>query len=209
MTRKTFFFLLLLIAPLVILFAGYLVFSFSGRDVSGMAKRICLQDGDLVFRRGRSVESYGVFLAGHDREYSHVGVVIMENGIPFVIHAVPGEKDDPMEFIRKESLVEFLGREKASHFAVYRSRLPVDRLKKVSGQAELFYFQKRKFDNDYDLRSDRELYCTELVLKAYRGVLEPIRGIHPSELNFLIGRKKIILPDALIHSPDFFRVCSE
>ncbi|MCK9421589.1 MAG: hypothetical protein M0Q38_03230 [Bacteroidales bacterium] len=208
MSQKLIFTLLILLLPLLI-FCGF-YFHFRGAQVPEREKfaSILFHDGDLVFRRGRSVESFAVYLADRNRDFSHIGLVVMDHGKPYVIHAVPGESGEKISLVSKEPIQRFLDGSKASHWAVYRSRFSISKLHLVAIKALEFCNRKTEFDNDYDLTTDSRLYCTELVLKAYQAAgIEP--GKYPlSELRFVVGIKKILFPSAFIRSPDFFRVCS-
>src|SRR6056297_2091515 len=76
--------------------------------------------GDLVFRRGKSFVSQLVLLRDNQSQYSHVGIVVIKDDEPYVIHAVPGEaeKDQP-EYVKMETMQEFLDVKKSADFAVY------------------------------------------------------------------------------------------
>ena len=207
MTSK-FYFLLIIFLPLLIFGGAYGYFRKARIPGNKALASIVFRDGDLIFRRGRSVESFAVYLADRDHDYSHIGVVVMEQGKPFVIHAVPGESAGKTSRVSKEPVNSFLDGSKASHWAVYRSRFTSTELRRIAAKASEFFRQKIEFDNDYDLATDSHLYCTELVLKAYQAAgLDP--GRYPeSEFRFVVGVKKILFPSAFIQSPDFFRVGS-
>ena len=63
-----------------------------------------LNNGDLILRCGRSTESYAVYLADKNAEFTHIGILALENNTPYVIHAVP----DKNKLVKKETLDEFL-----------------------------------------------------------------------------------------------------
>jgi hypothetical protein len=165
-----------------------------------------LQNGDLVFRRGRSVESHAVLITDQKGRYSHVGIIHIENGEPFVIHAVPGENGKSPDFIRKEKITHFLSGEKASDYAVYRSDFSGESREAASRNAFRFYTDHLIFDNHYDLESDSELYCTELVIKAFNGASAFPEDIKTTELNFGFWKKRLILPGNLIENPHFIKI---
>jgi len=202
---------LLFFSPFIFLIFDYLVFSNEGNSDLKVLEALSLKDGDLVLRRGISIESFAVVMAGTNNAYSHIGLILMEGNKPFVIHIEPGEtsrKDDP---VRKEPLSSFLGADKASHFAIYRSHLNREKLEKVVVQALEFYFRKCRFDNSYDLQDDQHLYCTELVLKAYRkgdqqmnSLLEKLENV-----NTLVSNRMILMPGAFTTSNLFYRICDQ
>jgi len=208
MLKKALPVVLILLAPVLLILGMFLHFSKSQIPDKEIIRLVNFQDGDLIFRQGRSTESFLVYLADKNHDFSHLGLVVMEQGKPFVIHAVPGESKKTSSRVLKEPVHAFLDGSKASHWAVYRSKIPSSVLHTVAVKAREFFNRKIEFDNDYDLKTDGRLYCSELVLKAYQVAgLDP--GKYPQrELRYMLGVKKILFPSAFIQSPDFFRVCS-
>ena len=89
------------------------------REVS---TRITWREGDLVFRQGTGAAGHAVSLADTGGAYSHVGVVVLRKGEPWVVHAVPGEPDfdgDP-DRVKLEPVDAFFSRARAAHGAVMR-----------------------------------------------------------------------------------------
>jgi hypothetical protein len=121
--------------------------------------------------------------------------------IPFVIHVVP----DKTQLVKKESLKEFLKPKYASEFAIYRSYFDKLLLDKVVQEANSFYLKKYEFDNKYDLETDSKLYCTELVLKAFKNVGLSLK-IKEKILNYGIGKHDIIFPSEFTKAPIFNRI---
>jgi hypothetical protein len=169
-----------------------------------------LRDGDLVFRRGRSLESMAVVFAGRNKGFSHVGILVMEAGKPYVIHIEPGNSSLAKDAVRKEPLESFLEERKASHYAIYRSHLGRKSLERVVDQARSYYIRKCRFDNAYDLQTDRDLYCTELVLKAFQRGDPRMTGLlrNLESVNVLVASRKVLMPGAFMASDLFFRICS-
>jgi hypothetical protein len=165
-----------------------------------------LNNGDLIFRKGRSLESFIVCLADEEKEFSHVGLVVLRKGIPFVIHAVPGESDVAEDFIKLERVEAFLSTEKAAAFAVYRPGFEAEIRNRASEIALQFYQSKCTFDNAYDMKTESKLYCTELIFKAFREAGVELSGIHPSTVDFGFVQKQIILPAAFLKNPSFTRI---
>lgn len=160
-----------------------------------------LRNGDLILRCGRSTESYAVILADKNAEFSHIGIISIENNEVFVIHAVPS-KD---QFIRKEKINIFLGQKNTSAYAIYRTHFSQKFLKNVVSEAQNFYDKKFTFDNEYDLNSNSKLYCTELVLKAFQNSGINLK-IEPQLFNYGIGKHQIIFPSAFTKAPLFYKI---
>ena len=160
-------------------------------------------DGDLLFRRGRSPESHAVLITSRKSAYSHVGMVVVEGGQPWVIHAVPGENGRGPDFIRKETIGEFLAEKKASRYAVYRADFPQEIRKRAADNARRYFLQHRLFDDRYDLATDEKLYCTELVVKAYGQANAALTDLGMTELNLVFGKISLLFPGNLIENPHF------
>lgn len=146
------------------------------------------QSGDLLFRRGDSMLSHAVLQADQQSEYSHVGIVSIEDGKVWVIHSVPQEDDRPGNGVRADQLGDFLSPSEAVQAAVFRSA--DQRAAIVATRAALDFARKRlPFDGAFDLTTADRVYCTELVWRAYlkAGIdLRPpgstARYLYPSDL---------------------------
>jgi hypothetical protein len=211
--RKRLFLLLplLILVPLIPLVVSYTIFRMGTGGELKLPETPALRDGDLVFRRGISVESYAVVQAGKTNIYSHVGLIVIEQGIPFVIHVEPGEAGSRDQPVRKETLRSFLDPGRASRFAIYRSCLGKERLDRVTSMAKRFYREGCRFDNAYDLQDDRFLYCTELVFKAYR---EGDRRMNTlltrlERVRLLVYSHRLLMPGAFINSNLFYKICDQ
>jgi hypothetical protein len=185
--------------------AFFLVFFFHGFNQKFYISGDNLKNGDLILRRGRSVESFTVFLLDKNRDFSHVGLIVRENNVPYVIHIVPGKPG----YVLKERTPEFLKQSKASHYAVYRPVFGTHQLDKVAAQALIFFQDHRVFDNNYDMETDSALYCTELVIKAFRNANIPLNDILPQELHLFNGCYNVFLPGNLLKSSDFTCLLTE
>jgi len=155
-----------------------------------------IHNGDLILRCGRSTESFAVYLTDSNAEFTHIGIISLENGTPYVIHAVPHHK----KFIKKDKLTQFLSSENTSKFALYRSKFSKEVLYEVVKEAKRFYTNKYTFDNEYDLNTNSKLYCSELILKAFRNNSIQL-SLKPKELDFLIGKYPIIFPSEFTKHP--------
>ncbi|MDZ7763767.1 MAG: YiiX/YebB-like N1pC/P60 family cysteine hydrolase [Melioribacteraceae bacterium] len=158
-----------------------------------------LCEGDIIFRRGISLISNMVLEADASSPYSHVGIIIFDSLQPFVVHAVPDESESGIDYIKKDSLNQFLRKDRASAYAVYRhydrtaSRLAA----KIS---EGYYKKKILFDSAFDLFDSKELYCTELVWKAYKEVNVDITNNVFDTLTIPLGKNPYLLPGTLLRS---------
>lgn len=127
-----------------------------------------LQSGDLIFRSGTGMAGQLLAEAAPKTSYSHVGLVTIKQGAPFVIHASLGGENGKGQVII-DSLEDFLLRDKAIAVAVYR--LPSDLVYLAPSAIEIaqnYVRQEVPFDTGFDLSNDERLYCTELVWRAYQ-----------------------------------------
>jgi hypothetical protein len=163
--------------------------------------KLTFQDGDLIFRRGLSLSSHAVLLTDKKSRFSHVGMIRLIDGNAFVVHAVPGENEQEIEYLKIEPVTEFLDKEKATLGAVYRLKnTEKEKLLFVAEKVESFARKKLIFDNKYDLESDDKMYCTELIWKAYNSIGVDLTDGKRNKLNVPVGPTEIILPSLIQHS---------
>lgn len=198
--------ILIIIPVFLVLAAGFLVLSFllfrNGSIPDSGNKFSFLKNGDLILRRGKSAESFAVYLLDQNRNFSHIGIVAIENNIPYVIHVVPDESG----FVRKELPENFLSSESVSHYKVIRSDFSSETLSEVAATAMSFYKMKRSFDNKYDLSTESELYCTELVIKAFENNNISFSGMHPQLIHGVWRVYSVIMPDSFLSNSHFTTV---
>lgn len=160
-----------------------------------------LKDGDIVLRKGRSIESRAVMMADGNGDYSHVGIVVMEYGKAYVIHIVPDSSEKTIDYALKESINRFFTYKYASIGCVLR---PIKQFEDISIKAAEsalnYYNNKVSFDGSYDLKTNNQMYCTELVWKAYStNKLDLIDGklstLHLPNIN-----NRVILPSSILNS---------
>jgi uncharacterized protein YycO len=196
-----------LLLTIIVVFTNYsFVKLHSGNSIQiqnsvSILSNLNLQNGDLIFRRGTSIESQIVLLTDQDSEYSHVGMIYKINGRLFVIHSVPKENDADPGYIKLELIDEFLSERKATRVAIYRL-LQNSLAKKniASSYAYNCYFDNYSFDHNYDLNSDTQLYCTELIWKAYMSAGVDLVRNRLRNISFIITNKIMIMPSSIIES---------
>jgi len=118
------------------------------------------KDGDLVFQISRSAQSVAIQKATGSR-YSHMGLVFLRDGEPYVLEAVATVRYTPM--------LDWLKRGENGQYAVRRLRKAADRLSPPNLE-RLRQAAKAFEGKPYDLTfewSDERIYCSELVWKIY------------------------------------------
>ena len=161
-----------------------------------------LESGDLIFRRGQSFASHLVLLADTQSAYSHVGLLYADGSDMLVIHAVPEGSTGDSAAVRMEPLTSFIATQKAS--AVSVMRLEHTQARHYAKQAaETAYFYARvplSFDAQFDLESKDQVYCTELVWRAYlEAGIDLVEGVF-DRLETPFGAGDYLLPSSLLNS---------
>lgn len=125
-----------------------------------------LHTGDVTLRRGRGPDSYILaHLNLKDQTYSHCGIVVVENGYPFVYHSIGGE-DNPDERLRRDSANVFFAAWHNYGIATVRYNLTNYALDSLVKIVHRLYAAKPLFDLDFNLSNDDRLYCSEMVYKV-------------------------------------------
>jgi Permuted papain-like amidase enzyme, YaeF/YiiX, C92 family len=118
------------------------------------------RNGDLVFQTSRSSQSLAIQLATKS-PYSHMGIVYVREGEPFVFEAIQPVTLTP--------LAEWVARGDRGHFVAKRLRDANSLLTAETLQA-MREVGERFAGKDYDLYfewSDDRIYCSELVWKVF------------------------------------------
>ena len=150
-------------------------------------------DGDIIFRVGKSFWTPLFVKANQRNGFSHLGVVIYENEIPYVVHI---ESDDlNLEGgIKKTSLNFFIS--ESSDYLVKKNLMPLEIKRKFIYELQKMSYLNIKFDSQFEIDDEgNNLYCTEFIwLAAKRAGLENF-----GRLEFLFG-KPVILVDSIFES---------
>ncbi len=126
-----------------------------------------LRSGDVLLRMGMGAQSQMLARMNRgNKDFSHCGIVVVENGYPFVYHCIGGE-DNPDARMRRDSASVFLSQQNQLAFGVVRYPLDSAAIKK---QVLGWYHKHPRFDMQFDLATNDKLYCTEMVYKVLTGV---------------------------------------
>ncbi|MEZ5017324.1 MAG: hypothetical protein R2800_09755 [Flavipsychrobacter sp.] len=155
-----------------------------------------LKSGDVMLRSGNSFTS--MLLANFNtknKTYSHTGILIIEEGTPYVYHAIGGE-DNPDAILRKEHLYFWCNPSFNSGFAAVRYDLDSNEVRGVISKVRSYYYNKVKFDMDFDLETDNSLYCTEMIYKAIGEATGNVNWLIPSKA---ANKSYIAVDDLFLH----------
>ena len=124
--------------------------------------------GDIVFRQGRSAASRLVLSAEKSGYYSHIGIIVKQDGKWYVVHAVPDEPDfeGDTDRVKMDEINRFFFAERANCGAIMR--IDDDTIAyKASVEAIDIFNRNTPFDHKYDLDDTLNMYCTELIYHVY------------------------------------------
>lgn len=124
-----------------------------------------LRDGDIVLRRGLDVMSRLVLTQGDAAQFSHVGLVVLQRNVPYVIHAMPAENGRPGGAVL-EPFAQFVSPSEAADVAIYR-RADLTETQGAAVRQTAFAQLGLPFDERFQLSNTKKVYCTGLVLRAY------------------------------------------
>lgn len=122
-----------------------------------------VRDGDLVFRRGRDMMSNLVLAGSGGGQFSHVGIAVWRDGRLNIIHAMPDENGITNGVIEEIAEI-FAGADVA--VAVKAVRLPLNEAQRQQVATVARSMLGRGFDDAFSMKSDDQVYCTELAVKA-------------------------------------------
>lgn len=163
--------------------------------------RVSLRSGDILFRRGGSLESR-VVLSADDGLYSHVAVAVSVGGEMMAAHAVPAESSSEREILKIEPLDIFFCRDRALTGAVGRFRLSDNEQRVIDSMAQYIVAQEIPFDHEYNLDDMSEIYCTELIWILYGSIDQDVTLGKRSKVDFGFFSRELILPSVIYNNPD-------
>lgn len=132
----------------------------AARAASADALALLVQEGDLVFQRSRSAQSEAVALATHSA-LTHMGLVLFEDGKFWVYEAVQPVQRTPLEaWVARGVDGKVVVRRLRDAASVLTPKVVRELKRSVHGFLGKPYDLQFRWDDD-------ELYCSELVYKAY------------------------------------------
>ena len=125
--------------------------------------------GDVVFRRGEGIASHVVLATDANGNYSHVGIVVNYAERRMIVHAVPGEPDfdGDVDRVKMDTPEKFFSYKNASKGEVCRPK-DSSTAQRAADVALRIYRRGTLFDDKFDDQDTSKMYCTELIVYAYR-----------------------------------------
>ena len=161
-----------------------------------------IEEGDLAFRCGRGVFSRIVTTAEEEGVYSHVGIVVCDEGRWKVAHAVPAEPEYKGDFdrVKLEDIEVFFSPDRACSGCLVRPG--VRDPERMCAEAIRAARDSVAFDGGYDLEDTSRVYCTEFVWRLYLQDGTDLSEGRRRHINVLGVRGDVILPEHLLEYKD-------
>jgi len=164
-----------------------------------------LQEGDIAFRGGTSIESNVVEIADKNGIYSHSGMLVKYEGKWKIVHAVPGEENETggVQYIKMDDLDLFFAPDRACAGCFARYDTVPEVLEKVAQEAIRWWKKKVLFDNEYLMSDTTKLYCSQLVQLSFES-----QGIDVAQgrcQTFPLAKEKVIFPSDILENPKITR----
>lgn len=155
-----------------------------------------LRSGNIVLRMGLGASSRILSqINRRDKSYSHCGIVMIENGYPFVYHSIGGE-DNPDERLRRDSACFFFSPLHNERIAIIIYDYSPAGVKELGNVVRTFYKARPKFDMQFDLATDDKLYCSEFVYKAIVKAMKDTAYLHTT---LALGRSFVGIDDLFLN----------
>ena len=135
-------------------------------DKLSSAEVAMLCNGDIILRKGFGfVSNKIVEILNEPYPLSHCGIVVLDDGAPYVIHSVSSTLSD-YDGVQRSSLNSFFADSKPCSIVVVRYLgAQSDGGTLITTEAKRYLQAKVPFDNSFDLADNTKMYCTELVWK--------------------------------------------
>ncbi len=136
--------------------------------------------GNVLLRAGIGPDSYMMaHMNQKDKTYSHCGLVVIEDGYPFVYHCLGGE-DNPDARLRRDSIQTFLNPFHNLGMGIVDYDIDSTHLQSLVEIIKGYYHARPKFDLKFDLATSDRLYCSEFAYKALDSAMADSTYIAPT-----------------------------
>ena len=166
-----------------------------------------LRAGDLAFRCGGSFDSRAVLIADHGGDFSHVGIVVDDNGKKMIVHAVPDEPEfeGDVDRVKMETPQKFFIRKNAAYGQI--SRYADSTVASKAAEVALDVFRRGTlFDPEFNIDDTTRMYCTELILFSYDRAGAPL-NLKPRHKAQWMDYESI-MPSDIIETGKFQKIVS-
>lgn len=159
-----------------------------------------VDEGDIILRYGNGFWSpFFRNVSRYEKRFSHAGVVVMENGTFFVVHASAHEMNG-VGCVSCVSLRQFLS--VSSDYAVYRFETEKNVRWRIAENAKSYI--GRPFDSSFNIADKNRVYCTELVMHSVNDAVG-YKAISPTVVNGVV----LVAPDDCYEDRSFVAVADK
>jgi hypothetical protein len=118
---------------------------------------------------------------------THTGIGFKFKDDGFKIYNVSNSKKNlKKSSLIKESLVEYISEDEVTYYSIWKLELSIEEVNLVLKTIDTFYSSfKVKFDYDFNLDTNKELYCSEFIYKLLKRNKIHIKHLNPTQKNFL------------------------
>lgn len=141
---------------IIITISLFLIFYKKEKEINIINELTDLKSGDLIFRKEANFIS-DIFSKIDNSEYSHIGILSIEDGKTFVYHMESDEQKDDM---KKDEINHFLST--AKKYSIFRYKQNINKIL-LNNILKDMKNQNIKFDFSFNLETTDKLYCTEFV----------------------------------------------
>jgi hypothetical protein len=168
-----------------------------------------LRDGDLAMIASDTfIAGVVLSVSGPDARYSHCGMIVAApQGRWALVHAAPANSQTGDRGVTESvDLAAFLRRKSVRLLDVYRHE-DAAVAARAADAARTYAAKATPFDAAFNLDDDGQLYCSELVWRAYLrgGAADPMAG-RLDRVRSAFLPELVILPNSLATSGQFRRV---
>lgn len=125
-------------------------------SISAYSEAADIQDGDIIFHRSQSMQAKAIEAATKS-DYTHMGIIFFANDKPFVYEAI--------QPVTRTPLNQWIKRGTGNHYVIKRLKNS-DGIDFSKVKHEVQKLMGRNYDCLFEW-SDKKVYCSELVWKAY------------------------------------------
>jgi len=153
-----------------------------------------LEDGFIICTLGNNFWSnYFSNLSEHDKRFSHLGVIRVNNGVITVIHS-SGTIKGGNDYVKEELMEDYIRDIRA--IGIYKFK----GLESYKISLEAINYIGVPFDWQFDLSDNTKLYCTELLYVILKKIIPEVelRKIYNCDFN-----REIIPLESISNSSDF------
>jgi hypothetical protein len=122
-----------------------------------------IKSGDLIFRASNDlISTFFRNINKRHQDFSHIGIAVIENNNVYVMHIIKND-ETPEKSMRKDLLSDFWNKNQYTSFGKASPNFNNKQINKFIKVADSINKLPIAFDNEINIESINQLYCTEYV----------------------------------------------